>query len=470
MTVHMGHANRLVTGRAGVAAPSRPGTSPVDLLADFHRAGSRPLTVLIDLLLVAVAGRLAQLPPTTAGVVALALVGTLLVTGRYRRRSPLEAEGTMWYLSLILAPTVVAMAACAYGLSLSASRTAAVAAWSIAALVGLRAMAWALIVRLRSRGVGCAATALVGSGPTVERIRELLFVRPHMGLDPILTVAPDDERLSDPVLLTELVVCHGVDHVLVVADAFVDEVLDELRYLRGPMVDVSVVPGSTSLFLNPDRFSRLGGIALVPVGSVGQATHSQLGKRILDIFLASVALVVLLPLLVAIAIAIKLGDGGPVLYRQRRVGQWGRRFLFLKFRSMVPDADQAVIDLRDRNATDGLLFKVCDDPRVTTVGRIIRRLSIDELPQLLNVLKGDMSLVGPRPLPVEPTDFGERDGLRHQVPPGITGLWQVSGDNGLTYDEMIRLDLAYIRTWSLWLDLRLMFLTLPALLRRLGPS
>jgi lipopolysaccharide/colanic/teichoic acid biosynthesis glycosyltransferase len=164
-----------------------------------------------------------------------------------------------------------------------------------------------------------------------------------------------------------------------------------------------------------------------------------------------------------------LGDRGPVFYTQRRVGRHGETFRMLKFRSMVTDADRLVLDLRDQNMTDGLLFKVEDDPRVTKVGAFIRKTSIDELPQLWNVLRGDMSLVGPRPLPRDPDEFGALDGMRHSALPGITGYWQLSGGNDLTYQEMVKLDLAYIQSWSLWLDIRLLLRTIPALLYRRTP-
>jgi lipopolysaccharide/colanic/teichoic acid biosynthesis glycosyltransferase len=137
---------------------------------------------------------------------------------------------------------------------------------------------------------------------------------------------------------------------------------------------------------------------------------------------------------------------------------------------MVNGAESLVIDLRERNVNDGLLFKVQEDPRVTRVGRSIRRSSIDELPQLWNVIRGEMSLVGPRPLPVAPDDFNAIDNKRHSVRPGITGYWQVSGDNALSYEEMVKLDLAYVENCSLWLDVRLLFRTIPALLHRRGPS
>lgn len=200
-----------------------------------------------------------------------------------------------------------------------------------------------------------------------------------------------------------------------------------------------------------------------------QERFSQPGKRALDVLLATLCLALIAPFMIVTALAVKLADGGPVFYRQRRVGRAGRTFEMIKFRSMVVNAERLKAGLHHRNVTNGLLFKVDGDPRITGVGRIIRRLSIDELPQLWNVLRGEMSMVGPRPLPVEPADFGFLDNLRHRVPPGITGYWQLSGGNGLSYEDMIRLDLAYIQNWSLWLDLRLLVRTIPALLVRDGP-
>ena len=195
----------------------------------------------------------------------------------------------------------------------------------------------------------------------------------------------------------------------------------------------------------------------------------QPGKRLVDLTLAAVCLLAFAPLMIITAVAVKLYDGGPVLYRQQRVGRGGKPFLMMKFRSMVVDAELMKAGLHHRNVTNGLLFKVDGDPRITPVGRILRRLSLDELPQLWNVLRGDMSMVGPRPLPVDPADFGTVDNQRHRVSPGITGTWQLSGGNGLTYEDMIRLDLAYIDNWSLPLDLWLLLRTVPALFVRTGP-
>lgn len=187
-------------------------------------------------------------------------------------------------------------------------------------------------------------------------------------------------------------------------------------------------------------------------------------KRAVDILLSLSALLVLLPFLVLVAFAIRLESKGPVLYRQRRCGLHNRCFEILKFRSMVQGADQLLVDLRDENMTDGLLFKVRQDPRVTRIGAFIRRYSIDELPQLFNVLRGDMSLVGPRPLPVDPAAFGPIDGKRHAVRPGLTCNWQISGRSDVSYGQMVEMDLSYIRESSMWTDLRLIALTVPVAL------
>jgi lipopolysaccharide/colanic/teichoic acid biosynthesis glycosyltransferase len=207
-------------------------------------------------------------------------------------------------------------------------------------------------------------------------------------------------------------------------------------------------------------------VALEALRHRGRAVAHHLGKRAFDVVGSLALLLVLLPALLIAAVAIKLSDRGPVLFWQQRVGLDGRSFRMCKLRSMVVDAERLVIDLRDQSFTDGLLFKVENDPRVTAVGRWIRRTCIDEAPQLWNVLRGDMSLVGPRPLPVRADEFTERDGARHVVKPGLTGPWQVLGGPRIPYRDMIDLDLGYVHTWSFGGDVSLLVRTIPAVLRR----
>lgn len=188
-------------------------------------------------------------------------------------------------------------------------------------------------------------------------------------------------------------------------------------------------------------------------------------KRLFDIMAASMGIILLLPVFLVTAAAIKLGSKGPVLFKQTRLGKKGAYFKMLKFRSMVVNAEAMLKDLKEKNEVSGHMFKMKNDPRITKVGKIIRKTSIDELPQLFNVVKGDMSLVGPRPpLPNEVAGYGRWHDLRLSVRPGITGLWQISGRNDIGFEEMVSLDLKYIRERSFFYDLKIILKTIPVLL------
>jgi exopolysaccharide biosynthesis polyprenyl glycosylphosphotransferase len=192
-------------------------------------------------------------------------------------------------------------------------------------------------------------------------------------------------------------------------------------------------------------------------------------KTAFDKAIAGTALLFLMPVLSIIALAIALGDRGPVLFRQTRVGKDGTPFTLFKFRTMVVDAELRKAELIGQNDSDGLLFKMRKDPRVTRVGSLLRRYSLDELPQLFNVLLGDMSLVGPRPaLPDETTRYGDYVRRRLVVKPGITGLWQVNGRSNLSWDEAVRLDVRYVENWSLFLDLQILWKTWSAVMHADG--
>lgn len=181
-------------------------------------------------------------------------------------------------------------------------------------------------------------------------------------------------------------------------------------------------------------------------------------KRGFDILASGVALVLLSPLFGVLTVKIKKEDGGPAFYSQTRIGKNGKPFKMWKFRSMIVNADKMVKQLEEQNEIDGAMFKIKDDPRVTKIGHVIRKYSLDELPQLWNVLKGDMSLVGPRPpLPMEVADY---DKLRLTVTPGCTGLWQVTKRNDADFDEMVKLDLEYINKSSLWFDFKILLKTI----------
>jgi lipopolysaccharide/colanic/teichoic acid biosynthesis glycosyltransferase len=192
-------------------------------------------------------------------------------------------------------------------------------------------------------------------------------------------------------------------------------------------------------------------------------------KRAMDIAVSALAVLILAPLLLAVAILVKVTSRGPIFYVQQRVGRGGMPFRMVKFRSMYLDAHDRRDEHVDDNIHQGPIFKIRDDPRVTSVGRVIRRLSIDELPQLFNVLKGDMSLVGPRPpLPEEFLDYTDRERQRLLVKPGVTCIWQVSGRSDLDFHTWVDMDLEYIETWNLRLDLKLLAKTLPAVITGRG--
>ena len=191
----------------------------------------------------------------------------------------------------------------------------------------------------------------------------------------------------------------------------------------------------------------------------------QIVKRIIDVIGSAVLLLVLSPIFLLIAICIRIDSPGPVIFRQKRLGLGGRGFVFYKFRSMCVDAETSREKILHLNEVSGPIFKIRNDPRITRVGRWLRRYSLDELPQLLNVLKGDMSFVGPRPpLPCEVENYEDWHLRRLSVVPGITCLWQVSGRSKLSFDDWVRLDLQYIDSRSLWLDIRILLKTIPAVI------
>jgi exopolysaccharide biosynthesis polyprenyl glycosylphosphotransferase len=230
---------------------------------------------------------------------------------------------------------------------------------------------------------------------------------------------------------------------------------------------IHVELSSSLMDIDAERLSvrSLGRFPVLYVEPVKRRGAPAVAKRAFDLLGAATGMLLTAPLWLIVAVAIKVGSRGPVLFRQERVGRRGRRFYVYKFRTMVIDAEEQLIDLRDANEADGPLFKVRHDPRVTAVGRVLRKLSLDELPQLLNVLRGQMSLVGPRPaLPREVTQWGPELFDRLRVQPGITGMWQVMGRSDSSFAEYQRWDLYYVDNWSLWRDLSILARTVPVVL------
>jgi exopolysaccharide biosynthesis polyprenyl glycosylphosphotransferase len=282
----------------------------------------------------------------------------------------------------------------------------------------------------------------------------------------------DVEGLDRPLLgaiaeLDGIVRARAVDEiVLALPEDRREQVMRLIGRGFGREVDVKIVPDVGEQLPRRLEIGRFGSRPYIGYAPVARVTWI---KRAVDICLSLIALMLLAPLFIAIAIAVKVSSPGPVVYRQLRVGKDGRTFEMLKFRSMCVGADDMLELLRERNEASGPLFKMKRDPRITPVGRLLRRLSLDELPQLGNVIRGEMSLVGPRPpLPSEVKNYEEWQLGRLQARPGMTGLWQVSGRSEVPFNDMVRLDLHYVRNWSFGLDLEIMLRTLPAVVGNRG--
>jgi exopolysaccharide biosynthesis polyprenyl glycosylphosphotransferase len=232
---------------------------------------------------------------------------------------------------------------------------------------------------------------------------------------------------------------------------------------------VRIAPKTTELLRQRGEYVPGQGVPLFELRPPVFAGADWAVKRTFDVVVSALVLLVGLPFWLLVAVAIRLDSAGPVFYRDRRVGLGEREFPMLKFRTMVAGADERRRQLETANEADGALFKIRDDPRVTRVGALLRRLSLDEIPQVLNVLRGEMSLVGPRPLPVRDNHrLEEWHRKRHLVLPGMTGLWQIAGRSTLSFDDLVRLDFYYLDNWSLWLDVSVLAKTLPAVLARRG--
>uniref|UniRef100_A0A540VNY7 Sugar transferase n=1 Tax=Litorilinea aerophila TaxID=1204385 RepID=A0A540VNY7_9CHLR len=334
---------------------------------------------------------------------------------------------------------------------------------------------------LRAYGVGVERMLLVGAGDVGRMVMRTVAARPDLGYH--LVGFLDDNPLKGKTDIGPFKALGPVDNLHQVLDTYrpVDRVIICLPWQSHRMIQrllrtcerhgvrAQVVPDLFQLTKNQMEVEELNGIPLISTRDVSIRGWNRVVKRASDLVLAGVGSLVALPLAALIAVAIKLDSPGPVIYSQTRIGRNGQPFRCYKFRSMVVGAEELRQELRAQNESSGPLFKIRNDPRRTRVGRFLRRWSLDELPQLINVLRGEMSIVGPRPnLPEEVEQYEEWHKKRLTVSPGITGLWQVSGRSDLTFDEMVLLDIYYVENWSLTLDLAIMLRSLPAIVRARG--
>ncbi len=378
---------------------------------------------------------------------------------------------------------VFALASYAFGIA-GEARLWLVLSWLFAAVlvsVG-RLVARDVLIRFNREGIMQRPTLIVGSNAEAAHITSVL-AHPGTGFRPVGYVSsalkdqlsldfvePTVPNYGSPRDIAEIVKRCSIDTVVIVASAFNYEVLDRLiADLRGSEVSIRMATGLSNVLSSRVIAEQTSGIPMISVKPVTLTRHQLMTKRAFDLIVAGVGLVVISPLLFLLAALIKLTSPGPVFFMQDRVGKDGREFKMYKFRSMVANATALQKDLKTANEAEGLLFKMKQDPRVTPLGRLMRRLSLDELPQLINVVQGDMSLVGPRPaLPSETAWYGDRAKRRFEVVPGMTGMWQVSGRSELGFEEMIDLDLFYIENWSVLLDMSMLAWTIPAVLSSRG--
>jgi exopolysaccharide biosynthesis polyprenyl glycosylphosphotransferase len=338
----------------------------------------------------------------------------------------------------------------------------AAASWP--ALLASRAAQTLALRALRRRAFDPYRVTLVAAGDDVARLEAALSARADWGIRVVDRVEPDQaaalgQRLKE----------RPADEVFV-AGALTAPVLVSVA---AACEEVGVPLSLDATFLGPRvahaELQDLESWTAITLRAAPESSPDRLIKRAVDLVGASLGLVVLGPALLALAAAVRLSDGGPALFVQERVGRYGRPFRMLKLRTMVPGAEARLAELRDHNEVRGPAFKMRGDPRVTRLGAWLRRLSLDELPQLVNVLRGEMSLVGPRPpLPAEVAAYEPWQLRRLSVRPGMTGLWQVSGRADLPFERWMALDLQYVDEWSLWLDLRVLARTLPAVLTGTG--
>ena len=310
---------------------------------------------------------------------------------------------------------------------------------------------------------------LAGSADENARLRRELLARPEEGVEILAELDLNNSSVKDLVALLHEHSANGV--ILSAKHTYFEQVESAIRACETEGVEAWLVADFFNTQISRTSFDDFFGRPVMIFRSVPEVSWQGLLKQVMDLAGSATLLLVGLPIFLLIALAIKLSSPGPVLFRQKRAGLNGRPFTMYKFRTMVSNADQLKAELAALNEMSGPVFKVSNDPRVTRVGRFLRKSSLDELPQLLNVLRGEMSLVGPRPLPVD--EVRRFDDVAHRrrlsVKPGLTCLWQVRGRNQIAdFRDWVRLDLEYIDNWSLWLDLKILIRTIPVVFSGAG--
>jgi exopolysaccharide biosynthesis polyprenyl glycosylphosphotransferase len=391
--------------------------------------------------------------------------------GSVLHKTTLDEVPKLFQVSTLYALAASIAAPAFLSTTLPASRVAELWVLLFVSLVIGRITVRAVIKRVSARE-RCLA---IGNAATTPVLREKLADNPSLRIDLIgrVPLTPIRQEEGDDVLgsldtLGTVLLDHEIDRVIIAPGPDDDEaqMLHTIRLVKALGVRVTVVPRLFEVVGTSVEFDYVRGMMLLGVKPYGLTASSRFLKRSMDIAAATLGLLLLSPLLAYIAVAVRVTSTGPVLFRQRRIGRDGQAFDICKFRTMCVDADEQKDGLRHLNETEGI-FKLTDDPRVTKVGSFLRRSSLDELPQLWNVLRGDMSLVGPRPLvPDEDSQVHGLDRRRLHVVPGMTGFWQVFGSGRIPLHEMVKIDYHYGANWSLWQDCKILLRTVPYVVKR----
>jgi exopolysaccharide biosynthesis polyprenyl glycosylphosphotransferase len=474
---------------------TRPSIATIDIPGEFGGQSRRDsirrrLLALADLVGLAATYVLmwALVPPDAAFSDRLALVGMLPVwvfvnklLGLYDRDANLIHKSTLdelpkLALSIVLGSALMVLATPSLlGFEFGRAQALVFVLLALVLVPTLRGAVRSWVVRRYER----ERCVIVGSGLVADLVARKLAVHPEYGVqlvglvdshDPAQSNGRTTKLLGDLERFEEICREFRVERVVIAFSSLShEELIGVIRTSKALSLKITVVPRLFEVIGHSVEVDQLEGMTLLGLRGFQRTRSSLTLKRGIDLVVASLGLLVAAPFLLLVAAAVKLTSPGPVLFGQRRIGRRNAPFTMYKFRTMVQGADRMKAGLAHLNEAEGPMFKIADDPRVTPVGRALRRTSLDELPQLWNVLRGEMSLVGPRPLvPSEDDQVIGYHRERLDLTPGLTGPWQVMGGTAIPFQEMIKLDYLYVSEWSLWNDVKLLIRTAPLVLRASG--
>lgn len=453
------------------------------------------LDVLLSLLVFLLAYHLRQaiLPGDASLIEHLALFPLILVPlsffliklGVYKGLRVISLHSYAWQVCKAFAFSMLILMALLFSLKITFVSRGLIGIYvglNILVLVAVRAsLIWWYFRHSVQKDINYQKVLIIGIGNRAQHLTEVLLRNTEWGINIIGYLDTDAKNIGKEVLNSKVI--GSIDQIEdVLTSQVVDEVIlavprKSLGYMEG-IVRVCKEQGVRFRFMADvigldvarTQLVEVDGIPLLTCDPVVQDEGDLLVKRLLGLIVVILTMPLTLPLMAIIALAIKLDDGGPVFFIQQRVGLHKRLFPMYKFRSMAVDAEEKLKEIEHLNEAEGPIFKISNDPRITRVGRFLRKTSLDELPQLINVFRGEMSLVGPRPMSTRDVDRFDKgiQRKRFSVRPGLTCLWQISGRSNLSFDEWLELDLKYIDEWSLWLDIKILIQTIPAVIKGEG--